>query len=90
MEHESSEKVTKLNREKKILQLKPPLSSKELKSFLGPIQDFAKFLPRQLEKTDRMKQLLKNKTEWKRTENDRRIILNLENGNRRTMTSTLR
>ena len=53
---------------KAILQLKLPTSSKELKLFLEAIQCVAKLLPKLSEKADRIRQLLRKKSEWNRTE----------------------
>ena len=49
---------------KAILELKHPENQKQLKSFLGAIQNIAKFLPRLSEKTDRMRKLLKKDSVW--------------------------
>ena len=45
--------------------MKHPENLKQLKSFLGAIQYLAKFLPRLSERTDKLRKLLKRKTEWK-------------------------
>ena len=42
----------------------PPTITKTLKSFLGAIQFFAKFIPNLSEKTNNMRQLLKKGTKW--------------------------
>ena len=42
----------------------PPTNTKTFKSFLGAIQNFAKFIPTLSEKTDNMRQLLKKGTKW--------------------------
>ena len=47
-----------------ILRLKPPENTKELKSFLGAIQNMAKFLPKLSERTDQLKKLLKKNEPW--------------------------
>ena len=47
-----------------INKLKPPTNTKTLKSFLGAIQNFAKFIPNFSEKTDNMRQLLYKGTKW--------------------------
>ena len=51
---EKTETITKLNRQ-------------TLKSFLGAIQYFAKFIPNLSEKTNNMRQLLKKGTKWEWT-----------------------
>ena len=51
-------------RPKKKSKLNPPTNTKTLKSFLGAIQYFAKFIPNLSEKTDNMKQFLKKNTKW--------------------------
>ena len=51
-----------------IHKLNPPTNTKTLKSFLGAIQYFAKFIPNLSEKTDNMRQLLKKNTKWEWTE----------------------
>ena len=56
---EKTEAINKLN---------PPTNTKTLKSFLGAIQYFAKFIPNLSEKTDNMRQLLKKNTKWEWTE----------------------
>ena len=50
-----------------INKLEPPTNAKALKSFLGDIQYFAKFIPNLSEKTDNMRQLLKKGTKWEWT-----------------------
>ena len=45
--------------------MKHPENPKHLKSFLGAIQNLAKFLPRLSERTDKVRKLLKKNTEWK-------------------------
>ena len=64
--HEIDETGIKPNKEKvkAILELKQPENQKQLKSFLGAIQYLAKFLPRLLEKTDRLRKLLKKDSIW--------------------------
>ena len=47
-----------------ISKLNPPTNTKTVKSFLGAIQYFAKFIPNLSEKTDNMRQLLKKGTKW--------------------------
>ena len=47
-----------------IQKLKSPNNTKELKSFLGAIQNLAKFLPELSEKTDRLRKLLKKNEPW--------------------------
>ena len=56
---EKTEAINKLN---------PPTNTKTLKSYLGAIQYFAKFIPNLSEKTDNMRQLLKKNTKWEWTE----------------------
>ena len=56
---EKTEAINKLN---------PPTNTKTLKSFLGAIQYFAKFIRNLSEKTDNMRQLLKKNTKWEWTE----------------------
>ena len=65
--HEIDENGIKPNEEKveAILKLKPPENTKELKSFLGAIQNMAKFLPKLSEQTDRLRKLLKKNEPWK-------------------------
>ena len=65
-------------------QIKPSTSSKELKSFLGAIQNMAKFLIRLSEKTDRIGVV----KEEKRLQMDQKRKIT-ENDNRNTMSSTL-
>ena len=48
--------------------LNPPTNTKTLKSFLGAIQYFTKFIPNLSEKTDNMGQLLKKGVKWEWTE----------------------
>ena len=50
------------------MELKHPENSKQLKSFLGAKQYFlhgAKFLARLLERTDKLRKLLKKNSKWK-------------------------
>ena len=47
--------------------LEPPTNTKTLKSFLGAIQFFARFIPNLTEKTDNMRQLSKKGTKWEWT-----------------------
>ena len=54
----NSEKTDAINK------LKHPTNTKTLKSFLGAIQHFAKFIPNLSEKTDNMRQFLKKGTKW--------------------------
>ena len=58
-EQRKTEAINKLN---------PPTNTKTLKSFLGAIQYFAKFIPNLSEKTDNLRQLLKKGTKWEWTE----------------------
>ena len=64
--HEIDENGIKPNEEKieAILKLNPPENTKELKSFLGAIQYMAKFLPKLLERTDRLRKRLKKNETW--------------------------
>ena len=64
--HEIDETGIKPNTEKvkAILDLKPPENQKQLKSFLGAIQNLAKFIPRLSEKTERLRKLLKKESKW--------------------------
>ena len=66
--HKIDEDGIKPNKEKvkAMLDLKHPENPKQLKSFLGAIQYLAIFLPRLSERTDKLRKLLKKKTEWKR------------------------
>ena len=68
LRHEVTEHGRKPNREKinAILQLKSPKSTEKTKSLLGGIQYIAKFLPNFSEKTNRMRQLLRTKSEKNR------------------------
>ena len=63
----TTEDGIKANKEKvkAILDLKHPENPKQLKLFLGAIQYLAKFLPRLLERTDKLRKTLKKNTEWK-------------------------
>ena len=67
LRHEIDEDGIKPNKEKvkAILDLKHPQKPKQLKSFLGTIQQVAKFLPRLSERTEKLPKLLKKITEWK-------------------------
>ena len=62
--HTISQDGIRPNKEKTdaINKLEPPTNAKALKSFLGAIQYFAKFIPNLSEKTDNMRQLLKKGT----------------------------
>ena len=64
--HEIDENGIKPNEEKieTKLKLNPPENTKELKSYLGAIQYMAKFLPKFLEQTDRLKKFLKKNEPW--------------------------
>ena len=64
--HEIGENEIKPNEGKveAILKLKPPAHTKELNSFLVAIQYMAKFLPKFLEQTDRLRRLLKKNEPW--------------------------
>ena len=63
--HEIDENGIKPNGTKAILKLKSPENTKELKSFLGAIQNMAKYLPKLSEQTDRLRNLLKKNEPWK-------------------------
>ena len=65
--HEIDEDGIKPNEEKikAILDLKHPENQKQLKSFLGAIHYLAKFLPRLSKRTEKLRKLLKENTEWK-------------------------
>ena len=67
--HTISQDGIRPNKEKTdaINKLEPPTNTKTLKSFLGAIQYFAKFIPNLSEKTDNMRQLLKKGTKWEWT-----------------------
>ena len=67
--HTISQDGIRPNKEKTdaINKLEPPTNAKALKSFLGAIQYFAKFIPNLSEKTDNMRQLLKKGTKWEWT-----------------------
>ena len=58
-----------------INKLKHPSNTKTIKSFLGAIQYFAKFIPNLSEKTDKIRQLLKKGTKWDWTK-DRKADFN--------------
>ena len=64
--HEIDENGIKPNEEnvEAILRLKPPENTKELKSFLGPIQYMAKFLPKFSKRTNKLRKLLKKNEPW--------------------------
>ena len=66
MGHEIDETRIKPNEEKveAIQKLKSPNNTKELKSFLGTIQNPAKILPKLSEMTDRLRKLLKKNEPW--------------------------
>ena len=66
LEYEIDENGIKPNEEKveAIQKSKSPNNTKELKSFLGAIQYFAKFLAKLSEKTDRLRKLLKKNEPW--------------------------
>ena len=67
--HTISQDGIRPNKEKTdaINKLEPPTNAKALKSFLGAIQYFAKFIPNLSEETDNMRQLLKKGTKWEWT-----------------------
>ena len=56
---------------KAILQLKLPTSCKKLKSFLGALEYIAKLTIKLSEKTNRMRQLLRKKSDWNWTEKEK-------------------
>ena len=64
--HEIDENGIKPNEEKveAILRLKPPENTKELKLFLGAIKYMANFLLKLLERTDRLRKLLRKNEPW--------------------------
>ena len=64
--HEIDENGIKPNEEKveAIQKLKSPNNTIQLKSFLGAIQNLAKFLLKLSEKTDRLRKLLKKNEPW--------------------------
>ena len=68
--HHISKDGIKPNEEKTlpITNLEHPNNPKELKSFLGAVQYFSKFIKDLSKLTDRMRQLLKKDTEWEWTE----------------------
>ena len=68
--HTISQDGIRPNKEKSdaINKLNPPTNTKTLKSFLGAIQYFAKFIPNLSKKTDNMRQLLKKGIKWEWTE----------------------
>ena len=61
-----------------INELEPPTNTKTLKSFLGAIQYFAKFIPNLSKKTDNMRQLLIKGTKWEWTEERNTEFKNLK------------
>ena len=73
--HEIDENGIKPNEEKveAILRLKPPENTKELISFLGAKQYVAKFLPKLLERTDKLRKLLKKMNHGYGEENNKKI-----------------
>ena len=75
--HEKTKRETKPNKEKlkAILQIKSPISTKELKLFLEAVQYNAKLLPKLSEKTNRISQLLQKKSEWNGIEKKRTLTL---------------
>ena len=68
--HTISQDGIRPNKEKTdaINKVNPPTNTRTLKSFLGAIQYFAKFIPNLSEKTDNMRQLLKKGVKWEWTE----------------------
>ena len=62
--HEKTENGKKPNINRAILQLKLSASSKQLRSFLEVIQYFAKILRKHSRKTDRIRQVIRKKSEW--------------------------
>ena len=78
--HTISQDGIRPNKEKTdaINNLDPPTNTKTLKSFLGAIQYFAKFIPNLSEKTDNMRQLLKKGTKWEWTEERNTDFKNLK------------
>ena len=59
---------TKRRKTDAINEVNPATNTKTLKSFLGAMQNFAKFIPDLSEKTENMRQLLKKETKWEWTE----------------------
>ena len=59
-----------MKKRRAILQLKPSISSEEIKSFKLAIQEIGKFLPKLSKKTDQMRQLPGKKTERGWTERE--------------------
>ena len=55
---------TKQGKTDAINKLQPTTNTKTLKTFLGAIQYFAKFLPNLSEKTDNMRRILEKGTKW--------------------------
>ena len=55
-----------------ILKLKSPEKTKDIKTFLGAIQNMAKYLPKLSEQTDRLRKLLKRMNNGNGDRNKRR------------------
>ena len=91
--HEIDEKGIKPNEEKveAILKLKPLNNTKEFKSFIGAIQNLANFLPKLLEKIDKLRLLKKVGLGRKKILSQIKIIsAKKPDANRITMLGTLR
>ena len=80
MESDPTEKTDEINK------LEHPTNAKTLKSFLGAIQYFAKFIPNLSEKTDKIRQLLKKRNKM---ELNRRTQHRLPQNKTRTNISTV-
>ena len=92
LRHTISQDGIRPNKEKTdaINKLNPPTNTKTLKSFLGGIQYFVKFVPNLSEKTDNMRQLLKKRSKMgvdRRTK--RRFQQHEKRTDNTTMPSTL-
>ena len=80
MGHTISQDGIRPNKEKTnaFKELEPPTNTKTLKSLLGAIQYFAKFIPNLSEKADNMRQLFKKGTKWEWTEKRNTDFKNLK------------
>ena len=89
MGHTISEDGIRPNKENTdaINKLSPPTNTKTLKSFLGAIQYFAKFIPNLSEKTDNIRHLLKKGIKWEWTEERNADFNNLKKGTDNTTVS---
>ena len=61
-----------------INKLNQPTNTKTLESFLGAIQNFAKFIPKLFEKTGNMRHFLKKGTKWEWTKERNTYFENLK------------